>query len=131
MPPLVDFTLVSKGDAIIPSAISPRKRKLTKTNTLRRCVRDNASHPSEQIGVDANPVNHPSLKGISSPSRHFLKKQVMAVVMFMPMSVKNSSASALSFSSMRMESVVVMANAPLVSENDGILQKMSCVVNAA
>ena len=51
----------------------------------------------------------PSLKGISPTSMHFLKKHVMAVVRFMPMSEKKSSASALRSSSMRMESVVVIA----------------------
>lgn len=50
-----------------------------------------------------------SVKGISPVARHFLKKQVMAVVMFMPMSSKNSSASALSDSSTRMVIEVVIA----------------------
>ena len=47
------------------------------------------------------------LKGISPVARHFLKKQVMAVVIFLPISSKKSSASAFRFSSIRIVMVVL------------------------
>ena len=50
----------------------------------------------------------PSLKGISPAARHFLRKQVMPVVMFMPISSKNSSASVLRSASRRIDRVVVI-----------------------
>ena len=73
----------------------------------------------------------PSLKGISPTSMHFLKKHVMAVVRFMPISEKNSSASALRSSSMRMESVVVIADCPFCDKDVGIVSQDMCNVNAA
>ena len=72
----------------------------------------------------------PSLKGISPTSMHFLKKHVMAVVRFMPISEKNSSASALRSSSIRMDRVVVMAFCPFCVENADIVRQIGRNVNA-
>ena len=71
----------------------------------------------------------PRVKGISPTSRHFLKKQVMAVVRFMPISSKNSSASAFKSLSMRMVNVVVMATAPFCRSNECIVSQSACNVN--
>ena len=71
----------------------------------------------------------PSLKGISPTDRHFLRKQVMPVVMFMPISSKNSSASAFSSLSTRMVIADVIVSILSVRKNDDILLKTAYAVN--
>lgn len=71
------------------------------------------------------------LKGISPVARHFLKKQVMAVVIFMPISSKKSSASALRESSIRIVSEVVIAKNLSFVKTECIVSKNECKRNAA
>ena len=71
----------------------------------------------------------PSVKGISPTSRHFLKKHVMAVVSVMPISSKNSSASAFKSLSIRIVNVVVIADPPLCCSNECIVSQSACKVN--
>ena len=71
------------------------------------------------------------LNGISPVARHFLKKQVMAVVIFMPMSSKNSSASALRVPSMRIVNEVVIAKSLSFVKTECIVSKNECKCNAA
>ena len=75
-------------------------------------------------------VSRESLKGISPVARHFLKKQVMAVVIFMPMSSKKSSASALRESSIRIVSEVVIAKSLSFIKIECIVSKNECKCNA-
>ena len=70
-------------------------------------------------------VSRESVKGILPVARHFLKKQVMAVVIFMPMSSKNSSASALRASSIRIVSEVVIAKSLSFVKTECIVSKTS------
>ena len=71
------------------------------------------------------------LNGISPVARHFLKKQVMAVVIFMPISSKNSSASPLRVSSIRIVSEVVIAKSLSFVKTECIVSKNECKCNAA
>ena len=73
-------------------------------------------------------VARESVKGISPVARHFLKKQVMAVVIFMPISSKNASASAFNFSSIRIVSEVVIAKYLSCLKNECIILKFACNV---
>ena len=73
----------------------------------------------------------PSLNGISPQARHFLKKQVTAVVMFMPISSKNSSASAFSSLSRRIVKEVVISNSLFRDDFENSLIKSACVVNTS
>ena len=73
----------------------------------------------------------PSLKGISPVARHFFRKQVTAVVMFMPISSKNSSASALRSLSTRMERVAVMSFLHICHTTSRIVSRRAGHVNAA
>ena len=74
-------------------------------------------------------VSRESVKGILPVARHFLKKQVMAVVMFMPMSSKKSSASALRASSIRIVSEVVIAKSLSFVKTECIVSKKVCKCN--
>ena len=76
-------------------------------------------------------LRRPSLKGISPTARHFLRKQVMPVVMFMPISSKNSSASAFSSLSTRMVIADVIVSVLSVRKNDGIVLKSAYYVNGS
>ena len=76
-------------------------------------------------------VSRESVKGILPVARHFLKKQVMAVVIFMPISSKNSSASDLRASSMRIVSEVVIAKSLSFVKTERIVSKNECKCNAA
>ena len=76
-------------------------------------------------------VSRESVNGIWPVARHFLKKQVMAVVMFMPMSSKKSSASAFRLSSIRIVSEVVIAKFLSFAKSECIVSKSECKYNAA
>ena len=70
-----------------------------------------------------------SSKGMPWTATHFLKKQVMAVVMLRPMSSKSSSTSALSSLSTRMVTADVMDSASFVCTDGDIVLKDASVVN--